>query len=47
VEKLGTATATPAEIVRFAEHEGVAKPVPFPPAQDRRPAKTTARRARR
>ena len=31
VEKLGTATATADEIVRFAEHEGVAEPVPFPP----------------
>jgi rfaE bifunctional protein kinase chain/domain len=29
VEKLGTATATPEEIMRFAEHEGVAAPVPF------------------
>ncbi len=46
VEKLGTATATAAEIVRFAEHEGVAKPVPFPPTQKRRPARATARRAR-
>ena len=46
VEKLGTATATPAEIRRFAEHEGVAKPVPFPPA--RKQARTAAmRRARR
>ena len=26
VEKLGTATATPREILRFAEHEGIAKP---------------------
>ena len=47
VEKLGTATATPAEIVRFAEHEGVAKPVPFPPPQKRRAAGKSARRARR
>jgi D-beta-D-heptose 7-phosphate kinase/D-beta-D-heptose 1-phosphate adenosyltransferase len=31
VEKLGTATAAPAEIRRFAEHEGVAAPVPFSP----------------
>jgi rfaE bifunctional protein kinase chain/domain len=30
VEKLGTATATPKEILRFAEHEGVAKPEAFP-----------------
>lgn len=47
VEKLGTATATPAEIVRFAEHEGVAKPVPFPPSRARRTGKAAARRARR
>lgn len=31
VEKLGTATATPDEIVHFAEHEGVARPHPFVP----------------
>ena len=30
VEKLGTATATPKEILHFAEHEGVAAPIPFP-----------------
>jgi len=47
VEKLGTATATPAEIVRFAEHEGVARPVPFPPSEKRRAGKSAARRARR
>jgi rfaE bifunctional protein kinase chain/domain len=29
VEKLGTATATPEEIERFARHEGVAAPRPF------------------
>lgn len=40
VEKLGTATATPEEILRFAEHEGVAKPEAFP-------AKRKAPRARR
>jgi D-beta-D-heptose 7-phosphate kinase/D-beta-D-heptose 1-phosphate adenosyltransferase len=40
VEKLGTATATAAEILHFAEHEGVAKPVHFP-------AKANAARARR
>ncbi len=45
VEKLGTATATAEEIVRFAELEGVAEPVPFPA---RREAKTPrkVRRAR-
>jgi rfaE bifunctional protein kinase chain/domain len=42
VEKLGTATATPEEILHFAEHEGVAKPVPFPP-----PRTSRIRRARR
>jgi D-beta-D-heptose 7-phosphate kinase/D-beta-D-heptose 1-phosphate adenosyltransferase len=31
VEKLGTATATPKEIVAFAAHEGVADAVPFAP----------------
>jgi rfaE bifunctional protein kinase chain/domain len=30
VEKLGTATATPAEIRKFAKAEGVARPAPFP-----------------
>lgn len=47
VEKLGTATATPAEIERFAEHEGVARPVPFPAAAKRRAPRTAKRRARR
>jgi D-beta-D-heptose 7-phosphate kinase/D-beta-D-heptose 1-phosphate adenosyltransferase len=42
VEKLGTATATPREILRFAEHEGVAEPVPFPLART-----TKVTRARR
>lgn len=47
VEKLGTATATPAEIERFAEHEGVAKPVPFPPARTSPTVKAKTRDARR
>ena len=42
VEKLGTATATPQEILRFAEHEGVALPVPFVQGRARK-----ASRARR
>jgi D-beta-D-heptose 7-phosphate kinase/D-beta-D-heptose 1-phosphate adenosyltransferase len=41
VEKLGTATATPEEILHFAEHEGVAEPEPFPLAR-RSKAKTRA-----
>jgi len=36
VEKLGTATASPEEIVRFARHEGVATPAPFPMQKARR-----------
>ena len=50
VEKLGTATATAEEIARFAEHEGVAKPVPFGPraafARPKRGRAKTVRRAR-
>jgi rfaE bifunctional protein kinase chain/domain len=42
VEKLGTATATPKEIIAFATHEGVADAVPFAP-----PARREARDARR
>ncbi len=37
VEKLGTATATPKEIIAFAAHEGVASAVPFSPRRARRP----------
>jgi len=49
VEKLGTATATPDEIERFAEHEGVAKPRPFARRARAKPraARPKARRARR
>ena len=36
VEKLGTATATPKEIIEFAKHEGVAEAVPFSPRSARR-----------
>jgi D-beta-D-heptose 7-phosphate kinase/D-beta-D-heptose 1-phosphate adenosyltransferase len=43
VEKLGTATATPQEILHFAEHEGVAEPVPFP-IRSKAKAKRRARR---
>ena len=42
VEKLGTATATPSEISRFAEHEGVATPKLLPDSKA-----TGASRARR
>jgi D-beta-D-heptose 7-phosphate kinase/D-beta-D-heptose 1-phosphate adenosyltransferase len=35
VEKLGTATATPKEIISFAAHEGVADAVPFAPRKRR------------
>jgi D-beta-D-heptose 7-phosphate kinase/D-beta-D-heptose 1-phosphate adenosyltransferase len=42
VEKLGTATATPDEIRRFARHEGVARPLRFPAAHEKQ-----AKRARR
>ena len=45
VEKLGTATATAAEIQRFAEHEGVAEPIPFPAPKQAR-AKRKVHRAR-
>jgi rfaE bifunctional protein kinase chain/domain len=44
VEKLGTATATPDEIRRFARHEGIARPTAFPQA---RKSKAKATRARR
>jgi rfaE bifunctional protein kinase chain/domain len=37
VEKLGTATATPREILHFAEREGVAHPTRFVAAAPRRP----------
>jgi len=46
VEKLGTATASPDEILRFAEHEGMAEPVPFPAPSPAR-AKPKVRRASR
>ena len=36
VEKLGTATATPKEIIAFAKHEGVAGAVPLRPGRTRR-----------
>lgn len=44
VEKLGTATATPKEILHFAEHEGVAEPVPFSPKANKKTKVTRARR---
>ena len=49
VEKLGTATATPKEILHFAEHEGVAHPTRLlePRAGTRRKSRTGKARARR
>ena len=43
VEKVGTATASPEEIEKFAEHEGVASPQPFLTRPSRRRARAGGR----